>query len=116
MRQFTWSLTAHYTRPGPDFYTSDKLQYGTESYLLYCRAEVETRVNGPKTAFAKITFSVEWASNMTFGLDFNKHFFGTHAGQQARAWCNYLLNNPPSSWQTWNRDKKEGGLGQSERL
>ena len=101
--KMNWKLKLRYPYPGPDFWESDKVQHGLDYQGLFAQATVQTRVNGVGTAYATVRYSVESASpKLIWGVDINKHFRGTHAGQQARAWCRYMMENPFSSWQTWD--------------
>ena len=109
--KFVYSETVRYPSPGPIFYKSNKVQYGREWDKLFLEAHVETRVNGPGTAYARVVLSVEWASNLHWGISINRHLLGKRAGQRARAWCNYMLKNPPSSWEEW--DKPQTGENRS---
>ena len=103
----TWQRTAHYPGIGPDFYESEKVQYGYDYQQTYAEGSVQTRVNGPNTAYATVRYSIEWGSAIedVWVICLNKHFLGSHAGQQARAWCRYLIANPVSSWQEFEEKK-----------
>ena len=105
MKRFNWTRDkTHYGKKDPIFYYSDKHDIGLKPHQKrFMKAMIETRANGPNTAFASITTSVEWLSDRSshWGWNLARHFFGHHAGQKARAWCNYLLNNPPSHIRKW---------------
>jgi hypothetical protein len=83
------------------------MQYGHDYQHTFAYGRVETRVNGIGTAYAEVAFSVEWATKEKWGITINKHFFGSHAGQQARAWCVYLIAHPPSSWLPFSQSMAE---------
>ena len=102
-----WTRTHHYPYPGPDFFQTERVQFGKDYSHTYIQGHVETRVNGPGTAYGWVRISVEWATNGVRGIDITKHFKGSRAGQQARAWCIYMMKNPPSSWQQFERQKTQ---------
>ncbi len=104
--KLTWTRTAHYPGTGPDHYECEKIPYGRDYQKTYAQGFVQTRVNGPCTAYAQVRYTCEWGSNSLFGLDINKHFLGSHAGQQARAWCAFLITNPLSSWRDFREEMK----------
>jgi len=104
---FSWERTAHYPYPGPDFYRSNKVQYGVDYKGTFVQAWIQIRVNGPCTAYSRVRFSVEWASHDCWGLELRKHFSGPRAGQKARAWCTYQLYHAPSSWALFQEKKEE---------
>ena len=60
--KLTWQRTAHYPGIGPDFYESEKVQYGYGYQQTYAQGTVKTRVNGPNTAYATVRYSIEWGS------------------------------------------------------
>jgi len=94
--KFSWTKGADYGRRGPIFYESNKIQIGKSYQGKFIRANIETRVNGKGTAFAEIHLTIEWAANLKWGWTIYRHFTNSkQAGNKARAWCNYLLNNPP---------------------
>ena len=93
-----WKETARYPYPGPVFYETGKYQYGLDYQMTFVRGFVETRVNGPNTAFAITTYTIEWVSGQQYGISINKHFHSPRAGQQARAWCEYMITHPISGW------------------
>ena len=105
MKKFKWRVTSDYPGRGPVFYASNKVQYGLDYQGKFIEAHVSIRTNGPNTAFARITLSVEWASNEFWGVEIYSHFNGRNAGRSAKAWCNYHLNHPPTGWQRWKKKK-----------
>lgn len=99
--RFTFTETARYRSPGPVFYESNELPIGLDYQRIFSRALVQSRVNGANTAYATLFIIIKWASDASshWSISLNRHFFGRAAAHKARAWCNFLLNNPPSSWQ-----------------
>jgi len=95
INKFTWKIKTDYGRYGPINYESNKIQILEYHKKQFVKASISSRVNGPCTAFAGVKFSVEWTSNLIWGFELKRHFKGKQAGNKARGWCNYLLNNPP---------------------
>lgn len=112
--RFTFKETARYSSPGPVFYKSDRIQVGPDHNKMFTQAIVESRVNGVNTAYATWDITCEWASNHHWGISMNKHFFGRAASHKARAWCNYLLNNPPNSWNKIEYNPRQEASEQEE--
>ena len=50
-------------------------------------------------------FTVEWATNTIWGHTASRFFKGRQAGNKARGWCNYMLNNPPYYFHTFYEEK-----------
>jgi hypothetical protein len=104
MRKFSWSKKADYGKHGPIFYKSDKQPIFDSHNKQFAEATIETRVNGKNTAYAIVNLSVEWASNIQWGYTISRHFTdSSQAGNKARSWCNYFLNNPPYYIWTWSK-------------
>lgn len=103
MRLFKWTKKYDCGKSAPIVWVSDKRHIHKDKPFsaVYIKATVTSRINGPGTVFASVVFSVEYASNTHWGLDFNKHFKGPRAWMIARQWCNHLLNYPPDSWREW---------------
>ena len=101
MKKFTWTkvykLNRYYT-----IYLSDRIQYGFPPNKTFCWAQYTTGINGPNTAYTELFLSVEWPTQpiQHWATKLSKQFKGKNAGISARAWCNYLLNNPPDYIET----------------
>ena len=93
-KKFKFKKASDYGRSGPIFYKSLPQKYKRDFEI--CKAEIRSRVNGPKTAYAKITFYSTFYTNMEFGYYLYAHFSGWNCYRQAERWCNWLLNNYPT--------------------
>ena len=102
MKKFKFVLKDDYGRNGPRFYDSDDKQY--YRYFEKCRAQIESRVNGPKTAYAKITYFSAFFTGQEFGYYLYAHFSGNNCFKQAQGWCNWLLNHPPTGQLTYKKN------------
>ncbi len=65
---------------------------------LFLKARICSRINGFNTAFAEISWSVEWPTinHQKWGFDIHRHFNGKYSFIKAKSWCNFFLNNPPN--------------------
>ena len=90
MKKFKFKKVQEYKRRGPIFYKSNLIQYRRQ--YEKCKAEIESRVNGPNTAFAEIKF---FHIIYKQGFRLYRHFSGHNCFRQAEKWCNWLLNNYP---------------------
>lgn len=107
MKRFKFKLKNDYGRRGPRFYYSRLIQYRRD--FERCKAEIESRVNGPKTAFARITFYNMFYTTENFGFSMYRHFSGNNCFKQAEAWCNWLLNNYPCGYAKVHEKKQKAG-------
>lgn len=92
-KKFKFKKTTDYGRGGPIFYKARPQSYKRK--FEKCKAIIESRNNGPKTAFARIHFYSVFFTNLIQGYYLYRHFTGLNCYRQAERWCNFLLNNPP---------------------
>jgi len=98
MKQFfKWKKIRSYGKRSPIFYKSDRKRVGIEHNKMFIMAEVQTRINGPNTAWGRIYLTVEWPTfdEQKWGWQLYRHESGHNASHKIRAWCNYLLNYFP---------------------
>jgi len=110
-KKFTWKLVGAYTSKGPYLWESDVIVldlYGFhKSSQPKASAIYTSRPNGPNTAYAQFGILFDHFSNKKFGYSMSKHFQGPNAHLKARAWCNWLLNNPPNYCREFSYEPKE---------
>jgi hypothetical protein len=83
--------------PNPVFYSTGKIQFGLDYQGQYVMADVENRVNGPRTSMARVYISIEWPSsddNKFYGYLY-RHFNGKNSLREAVRWARFLCENPP---------------------
>lgn len=97
-REFIFKVKEDYGYNGPIFYVTNEVQNPPPDLNKVAMwGTYESRVNGPNTAYATFYYEIRWPMDpdQWFGFTLNKHFVGDNAGQKARRWLNYLLENSP---------------------
>lgn len=98
MKHFKWKkLNERFTRKYPCHYESSKEPILRDCNEQFVKARIASRINGFNTAFAEISWTVEWATplDQKWGFRMYRHFKGKKAFNQSKQWCDYFLNNPP---------------------
>jgi len=99
-KKFTWRLVESFTSKGPYYWESDTIRLDVYGFHESCQPKVSAtymaRHTGPNTVYAHFSTLFDHFSNINFGYTMSKHFQGPNAHLKARAWCDWLLNNPPT--------------------